>query len=393
MMWKRLELQKMNGMTRTIRKISGLLATLPLLLVISSCASIHSIIEPPVPPLSGQPVRLLEDADVLRLSDEMKRFVDDTLAGHSTDDDRAWALAWAMLDPNFMDFSYEPRATLTAEEAFRQRRGNCLTFSNMFVAMARYAGIDTWYREVETDPEWSSVDETLLVSRYVNAAAVFRGNEYVIDVSGRPVRPTERHRRLHDDEAEAQYYNNLGANALLAGDLPLAHAWFRKAIETRPGQAYAWSNLGVVLKRNGQLDEAIDAYRTALTLDSRNSVAMNNLYAMYEELGEMDKAAEMQERVERNRRRNPYYLHHLAQVAFAEQDWDEAIRQTRRAIRLQKQEYRFHYTLAQLYYRNGELARAETSLNRAVGLAPDWVETDALVLPGQPPELPVEQEQ
>ena len=38
----------------------------------------------------------------------------------------------------------------------------------------------------------------------------------------------------------------------------------------------------------------------------------------------------------------------------------------------------------------GDLARAETSLNRAIGLAPDWVETGALVLPGQPPELPAE---
>jgi len=380
----------MNGMTSTIQKISGALVALPFMLVISSCASFNPIAEPSVPPLSDQPVRQVEDVDVLALSDEMKRFVDDTLAGQETQDDRAWALAWSILDPNFLDFNYEPRATLTADEAFQQRRGNCLTFSNMFVAMARYAGIDTWYREVETDPEWSNVDETLLVSRHVNAAAVFRGNQYIIDVSGRPVRPTERHRKLHDEEAKAHYYNNLGANALLAGDLPLAHAWFKKAIEIRRGQAYAWSNLGVVLKRNGQLDEAIDAYRTALTLDSRNSVAMNNLFAIYEELGETEKAAEMQERVERNRRRNPYYLHHLAQVAFAEQDWDEAIRQTRRAIRLQKQEYRFHYTLAQLRYRTGDLARAETSLNRAIGLAPEWVETDTLVLPGQPPELPTE---
>ena len=113
----------------------------------------------------------------------MKAFVDRMLAGQATDDDRAWILAWSMLDPNILDFSYEPRVTLTAQEAFRTREGNCLTFSNMFVAMARYAGIETWYREVESEPEWSSVDETLLVSRHVNAAAVYRGTEYVIDVS------------------------------------------------------------------------------------------------------------------------------------------------------------------------------------------------------------------
>ena len=61
--------------------------------------------------------------------------------------------------------------TLTASEAFHTRRGNCLTFSNMFVAMARYAGLNAWYREVEIDPEWNSREDTLLVSLHVNAAA------------------------------------------------------------------------------------------------------------------------------------------------------------------------------------------------------------------------------
>lgn len=372
------------------RVLSGIAAGVAVMSLAASCASFETVTEPPVPELAGHPVVEVGNADILGLSDEMKAFVDGTLAAQATDDDRAWALAWSMLDPNILDFEYTPRDTLTASEAFRLRRGNCLAFSNMFVAMARYAGIDTWYREVQADPEWTSIDETLLVSRHVNAAAVFRGNEYVIDVSGRPVRPKERHRVLSDREAEAQFYNNLGADALVVNDLPLAHAWFRKAIETRRGQGYAWSNLGVVLKRNGQVEDAIAAYRTALALDSRNSVAMNNLFALYEELGDMEKAAEMQERVERNRRRNPFYLHHLAEVAFAEGDYEEAMRQARRAIRLQKQEYRFHYTLAQLRYRTGDIGGAEGSLNRAIGLAPDWVDTGTLVLPGQAPEVPTE---
>ncbi|NIQ94756.1 MAG: hypothetical protein GWN87_11495, partial [Desulfuromonadales bacterium] len=47
----------------------------------------------------------------------------------------------------------------------------------------------------------------------------------------------------------AQYYNNLGVEALLASDLPVAWARFRQALRTDSDLAYLWSNLGVVYNR------------------------------------------------------------------------------------------------------------------------------------------------
>ncbi len=163
---------------------------------------------------------------------------------------------------------------------------------------------------------------------------------------------------ISDREAEAQFYNNLGANALVKNDLPMAYAYFRKAEEIVPGLPYIWSNLGVVFNRNEQVDDAIMAYETALQLDTRHTVSLNNLYSIYEERGDLEKAEKLQHRVERNRRKNPYYLHYLSEVAFSEHRWDEAIEYANRAIRLEDTEYSFYYTLAQLQYQTGELDRA-----------------------------------
>ena len=301
------------------------------------------------------------------------------------EDDRAWRLSWALLDPNVLDFEYDPQVTLTAAEAFRTRRGNCLTFSNMFVAMAREAGLDAWYREVEIEPEWNALDDTLLVSLHVNAATIDRGREYVIDVSRRRIREGERHRKISDREAAAQFYNNLGADALVADDLALAHAYLRKAAATDARLAYVWSNLGVVLRRNGQTADAILAYETALRLDPRSTFALNNLYTIYDEDGVHEKAAKLQTRVERNRRRNPYYLHHLAELSAEQRDWQEAIDYSRRAIELKGDEYRFHYTLAQMQFRAGKVAEAETNLATARLLAPPAVDAKELSLPGELP--------
>lgn len=370
---------------RHIARTRPLLA-LVLAAAFSGCASGPAVETPSVPPLRGHPPYEIEDVRPLELSDEMREFVDTHLWRRGTDDNHAWRLAWAMLDANVFPFEYDPHITLTASEAFEARRGNCLTFSNMFIAMAREAGMKAWYREVEIEPEWNSLDDTLLVSLHVNAAASDRNREYVVDVSRRIPRHGERHRRITDEEAKAQFYNNLGAQALVVNDLPKAYAYFRKAEETRPGLPYVWSNLGVVYRRNGQTADAVLAYETALSLDVRHSVALNNLYTIYDEDGDIERAEEIQAQVEKNRRRNPYYLHYLAENAFAERELGEAIDYTNRAIRLEDSEYRFHYTLAQLRFQEGEKSRARRALERALALAPEWVDTGALVLPGKIPE-------
>lgn len=347
-----------------------------------ACAPIDTR-TPDIPPLLGHDTVEVEEFDPLGLSPEMERFVQTQLSGRKNSETRAWRLAIAMLDPWSFDFTYDPQVTLTAEEAFRQRRGNCLTFSNMFVAMARSAGLDAWYREVDILPEWTNVDDTLLVSKHVNAEVHDRLNSYVVDVSRRQVQKGERARRLSDREAVAQFYNNLGANALVGNDLPLAYAYFRKAAETAPAQAYAWSNLGVVLRRNGQTEDAMLAYQTAMRLDPDQAVAVNNLYTIYDEDGQLEAARELQGRVERNRRRNPYYLHYLAEVANEEHRWEDAQDLARRAIRIEPREYRFYYTLARAQFHDGNERVAQINLNRARSLAPPGVADEELELPGE----------
>jgi len=353
--------------------------------LLASCATVD-FQPPPVPLLGGHARYDIESVDPLALSTEMKQFVAARLGGAEQGPDRAWQVAYSMLDPWMFPFEYDPRVTLTAREAFRARRGNCLTFSNLFVAMAREAGVDAWYREVEIPPQWSSVDDTLLVSMHVNAAVRGDGRTYVVDATGRTGKPGDTIRELSDREAEAQFYNNLGADALVANDLALAHAYFRKALEVDARLDYVWSNIGVVLRRNGQTGEAMLAYRTALALDPDNSVALNNLFTIYDEDGMTELARALQGRVEQQRRRNPYYLHHLAVLAAEQRDWQEAIGYSRRAIELKRDEYRFHYTLAQVRYQAGLLDQAWTDLAAARELAPPSVDLNELTLPGELPQ-------
>lgn len=336
-----------------------------------------------LPALDGQIVPDIPDADLLAISPAMAQFTDLHARRGRDQSSRAWMLAAAALDPYLLDFEYDPMVTLPAAAGFQARRGNCLTFSSMFVAMARAAGLEAWYQEVHVPPKWSAVNETLLVSKHINAAVQERGQKYEIDVSRRKPAPNEQTRRLSDREATAQYYNNLGVDALVEENLPLAYAYFRKALLTQPGLPYLWSNIGVVFRRNFQTADAVFAYRTALEVDPSHAVALNNLYSLYSEEGELAAAAALEQRVERNRRKNPYYLHHLAELANEEQRWSDAIDLLNRAIGLDANEYRFHYTLAQAQFHAGQVETARGSLERARELAAALPSVGPLILPDE----------
>ena len=293
---------------------------------------------------------------------------------------KAWNLAYAALDPMLLNFDYDSSLTLTAADTFDRRTGNCLGFSGMFIAMAREAGLKAWFQEVKVPPEWTSVNETLRVSMHVNAVVQDARSEIVVDVTGAKRTEWVRIRKLSDAEAEAQYYNNHGADALVESDLARAFAYLVKAIRIAPDTSYIWSNLGVVYSRNGQLEDAKQAYHTALKINPAESVALNNLHAIYVEEGDVVRAEKVGSKVERHRRKNPYYLHRLAVQALDERRYEDAIDLLLRAIKLNKGEYRFHSTLARSLFLNGEKDAALQSLGQAKQLAPPDGELDTISL-------------
>ncbi|MFC1688152.1 tetratricopeptide repeat protein [Pseudomonadota bacterium] len=374
-----LQLMAIGNTHRTAARMINLLI---LSLALGSCASMPSGPLPGIPPLTGQPEHEIPTVDLLAITPEMKSFIRQHAHNGKRENGKAWSLAYATMNPYLLNFDYDPQVTLPADEAFRQGQGNCLSFSAMFVAMARESGLRAYFQEVEIAPNWNNVEDNLLVSKHVNAVAYHRGHTFTVDVSRRISQEIEQTRRLSDTEAEAQYYNNLGADALIAGDTSLAYAYFRKGLETDPKRAYIWSNLGVALRRNGQLQDAQLAYRTALQLQPNQRVALTNLLVLYTEDGKLEEAAKLEARVERNQRKNPYYVQHLAELALEEKRYSDAIALAKKAIRMDADEYRFYYTLAQSQYQAGHLELAQTSLNKARTLVPNERALDTLTLPG-----------
>ena len=274
------------------------------------------------------------------------------------------ALVEAMEGRGMFSLDYA-EVTRTASRTFHDRQGNCLSFTMLFVALARAAGLTVSYQTVEVPPSWS-YDGQVVIATHVNAAVrMGGGEETIVDFNVRPYQGTGRSRRVSDAYALALFYTNLGAEALLKTDYAASLALLREAANVDADIAGLWVNLGVLYARHGRFEHAEAAYLRALRADDETPSALANLALVYEALGEPVLAAEYRERVQDYRERNPYYHYTAAASAFERGQLADALASLRKAERLKHDEHEFYALRGQVQTALGRSKDATKSFERA----------------------------
>ncbi|MBN2494875.1 MAG: tetratricopeptide repeat protein [Deltaproteobacteria bacterium] len=201
-----------------------------------------------------------------------------------------------------MDFSrsYSRLGTLTASQALSTGGGNCLAYANLFVAMARAAGLDARFAALRAEHRQLEPSGGLLVDWGHLAVQVrLRDRVLVVDFDGR-TQPIRLYEPVSDQRAAAEYYNNLGyelartpGHGMAAPEVAEA---FRRAVAVQPDFAWAWNNLGVALARAGRGDEAERAYHMAASADPALAAPHANLGLLHLRQGRSAHAVEAFER-------------------------------------------------------------------------------------------------
>ncbi len=319
--------------------------------------------------LTGQTL-IPPDEDPLRVSDEMKQFLE-TKIGHPCDSlDRLQELVQVVFRDNQLKFSYAPE-TRTAAETFRRRGGNCVSFTFLFIAMARQLGLDARFREVDIVPIWGQVGDLVSLSGHVNVAVYIGGKGYSVDLFPQINRIDLGGHVVSDDRAIAHFYSNKGVEQLASGNPKLAIAFLEKALRSDPTMACAWTNMGVALTHIGEFQKAESSHQKALQVEPGDLVAVSNLASLYERIGRTRDAERCQEKARRLQEKNPYYHFNLGLKCFMSGQYKEAVAQYRVALKLKPKEHYFHMALAKAYIRLGEMDKGAACLKDALKNAPD----------------------
>jgi Flp pilus assembly protein TadD len=315
--------------------------------------------------LAGDSVNVPEVRDVLGVSAEMKAFLDAHVDRSASALVKRRQLLDAIIDSGEFEVEYDT-TTHTASDTFRTRRGNCLSYALMVVAMAREVGLAAGFQEVDVPPDWTLGAETVRLNRHVNVYLALGGNKVqVVDFNVSDFRTRYRMWKIPDGLVLAHYYSNLGIDSMHAGDVASALASFRRAIVHGDPYSPAWTHIGILYTRHGLLDHAEAAHLQALLSDPQNLVAMSNLADVYGQSGDEQRASQYRRRVAEHRSQNPYHRYQLAQRAYAAHRYDEAIDHLEFAISRRPEEHRFHFLLGLAHYGKGDLRAARRSIGRA----------------------------
>lgn len=264
---------------------------------------------------------------------------------------------------------YLDDATQTVEQAYLNRQVNCVTYTLVFLALAREAGLDAYPQEIDETLAWQQRKDVVYRSNHVNAAVRLGAQHYVVDVGSsfvigrRPAHPIDERRLL------AQYYNNRAAQLMASDDLPSALAHADVAIRLDPAYPTTWSNTGVLRVHSGDPVGAEQAYATALSLAPEHSSALFNLVALYKRNGDHKREMQYRRRLDKVQSRDPFHQFMLATQFEQSGDYRNAIERYRLAIRLHGGEHRFYHGLARAYAEAGNQRSARRALKRALALA------------------------
>ena len=309
--------------------------------------------------------------DPLAITREMREWTRERVPPHVSDAERLESLMVALTQREGLAVRYEREFTGTAREVFESGEANCLSFTSLFIALARDLGIDAYYLRMRRGARYEQEGD--LVVRWEHVTAGWdRGSERKVLEFG--FIPDENYRsavRLSDLTALAMFYSNRGAELVLAGQSRRALPWLETAVTIDPEWSHNWLNLGVARRRLGDLEGAEAAYRTGLEQDAEHLQLYANLAAVLRLRGLSDTAGELLRLLDQKSNRNPYLYLSLGDSALEGGRPAEARRFYKRALHLKSRDANTQAAMGMWELAERNLEQARSRLRRAERLDPE----------------------
>lgn len=289
-----------------------------------------------------------------------------------------------MFSSSGLGFEYQATPTRDATATFASGRGNCLSFTLLFMAMAREAGLEVYPREVQVPPNNRREANLVFDIGHVNIGVDTPSRRAIVDFEpdfllAQRLARSYRGRRISTDRALAHFYNNRAAELLAQGRLPAARAWAEQALALAPDFVAALNTRGVIERRIGDLRQAERHFLTALDHDAEARNALFNLVGLYRATGDRKAMEARQAQLESLAPDDPYFQWDIGRYYEDLGELERARERFERAIGIAPgQDRLFYFSLARVLFQLGRPEQAEGHLSRALALIPDGTADDSL---------------
>lgn len=349
-----------------------------LLAIFMTGCSIHQYIYEPddlrqtvEPGLTDKELELLEIP--YEVTPEMRAFAEEAVAGEINPIDKSVNIVKAIMSRWVLDVHYERLADFTAPDVFHHtRRANCLSFTHLFVSLARAMDIRAHYVDVRFEEQITEKD--VIISNHHICAGVYDGAEFfLIDFDPQPRKNYRVYRLIDDLEAVANHYNNIAINeyAIHRETLDDALVMLDMALKIKPDFLRALNNKGAVLALMDRPEAAEAVYRKALRVNNAMPEANANLAGLLLKQGKFREAIPLSHRAVDYSPNNTEYRYRLALGYLYMGDYSEAYKQFRWIVRRDPADRRALHGSALALYHLGKYDKARELVQDLLAVHPD----------------------
>ncbi len=320
-------------------------------------------------------VAIESEQEIYKLDAEMRAFVSESLLRVVDPHERAKYLLVKLFNKSPESLRYRTGANLIAADTFRQNTANCLSLTILAYALANEAQLNIRFQEVEIPEYWVREGEYNMLTGHVNLKVsgqksksmelTWDTRELIIDFDPYSTKQHFSKKIISKKRVTAMFYNNKGAQEIVAGDLNTAYAYLKAAINTDPDFSAAWGNLGLLYRKVGLNQFAEQTYLMALQKDAKNYNTWTNLSILLASQGNQQQANKINLYLDTVRLDNPYYHALLGDEAYHRGDYKIALKHYKKAKKMNDKEDVFYFGLAKVHYRLGNYDASQFNLNKA----------------------------
>lgn len=263
-----------------------------------------------------------------------------------------------MFGENGLGLKYAADANYTMRDVYLHRKVNCLTFTILFVKLARLGGLEADGQMIDRLVTWGISGGMVVQSSHANAVIEIGSRKYMADIRvGELVSPV-LDQKVSDDELVSLFYGNKAVDLLAQGRPEEARNWLNVAMNRDPGNASILNDAGVLEWRSGNADLAEKYFLSAVDRDPGLIGIYSNLVSFYREAGNENLAMEWSGRAAHLLAKDPYY--NYSRGLFHEQGgrFVEARDAYAAAAKLKPDEPLFHMGLARVAESLGDARQA-----------------------------------
>lgn len=326
-------------------------------------------------PASGEQVQLPTTNDFYQLTTAQQQHVLEFFHAPAQQTLPPHQRLYSYLEQHLINFNYEGKNTL-ASATMTNMSGNCVSLALLVTALAQLVDVEVGYRASYAEPMLDFSANVVLSSAHVRSYLFEKDlpeNDKImllqrpaIAVDYFPGRLDRLGAMLKKEHFEAMIYNNLAADALLAGNLDQAYWLSRAALQRDPNYSPSINLIAVVYRRKGDLLASQQWYEFGLRYSAQPVTLASNYLVLAAQMQQQPLIDRLNQKLRLIDEDNPYVWFYLAYQAEQSNEPANAVYYYKKLLKKAPYLHKANLALAKLQFQLGQPEAARRALHEAL---------------------------